>query len=274
MTARIDLHIHTTYSDGLASPKEVIAAVRKKGLAAFAVCDHDNFDGYFETKTLLRDSDAELIPGTELSSGQSGEDIHILGYFFDPASYLLKTTLENFREKRNRRGEEMLLKLKRLGVDIPLGMVREIAGDSAIGRPHIADAIVRVKAVRRYEDAFARYIGIDGPAYVPKSNLPPKESIELIHSAGGLAFLAHPGIARADRHIDEFIDYGLDGIEVYHPFHSESQRKTYLEIVEKRGLLACGGSDFHGRERHYGMIGSQPVPPEFLTNMKKRLNLK
>lgn len=272
MAAWIDLHIHTSFSDGLKSPGEVLEIVRKKGLAAFAICDHDNVGGYLEMKDLLDESDPELISGVELSSGKAGEDIHILGYGFNPSSELLTNALENFRNKRNKRGERMLKELKKLGIDVPIKLVREIAGSSAIGRPHIADALVRVKAIKKYEEAFTRYIGFDGPAYVPKANLTPKEAIELIHSSGGLAFLAHPGIADVVRYIDEFIDYGLDGVEVYHPHHGSHLRESLRSIVEERSILASGGSDYHGREGHYDIIGSQPVPIEILTKMKERLN--
>lgn len=269
MSARIDLHIHTTYSDGLTSPAHVLDIVRKKGLEAFSICDHDNLGGYFETRKLMMEGDPELVPGVELSAGRSGEDIHILGYYFDPDSKILVEALRRFREIRNRRGARMLQELKKMGIDISMELIEEIAGNSAIGRPHIADAMLRVSAINRYEDAFNRYIGLNGPAYVPKANLTPKEAIELIHGAGGLAFLAHPRIANAARFIDEFIDYGLDGIEIYHPYQHAGHRKTLSKIAKSKSILACGGSDYHGREDRYGMIGSQPVPPELLSEMKK-----
>jgi len=272
MSGWIDLHVHTTYSDGLNTPGEILDLARELKLAAIAIADHDNFGAYLEAREMLREGDPELVQAVELSAGQGGEDIHILGYYFNPESDEFSRAIEGFREKRNHRGAEMLKKLKELGIDIPLELVRQIAGDSAIGRPHVADAMVQVKAVSRFEEAFQKYIGLDGPAYVPKANLTPREAIDLIHKADGLAFLAHPGIANAVRYIDEFAEYGLDGIEVYHSYHNKSLRRRLSKIAREKGLLASGGSDYHGRNDNHGMIGSQPVPMEYLTAMKEKLN--
>jgi predicted metal-dependent phosphoesterase TrpH len=274
MPGHIDLHIHTFYSDGLASPEEVIKSVRQKKLAAFAICDHDNLEGYLKAKELLKNDGPELISGVELSSGKDDEDIHILGYDMVPDNDFLNDALDKFRLKRNQRGKKMLIKLKEMGIDIPYELVLEIAGYSAIGRPHIADALVRAKKIGDYETAFRRYIGKDGPAYVPKDNLEPKKAIELIHKAGGLAFLAHPGIGRAGQYIDEFIIQGLDGIEVYHPKHGSRLKKIFLKMAEEKSLLTSGGSDFHAREGRLSMIGSQSVPYENLARIKERQNIK
>jgi 3',5'-nucleoside bisphosphate phosphatase len=273
MPGHIDLHIHTFYSDGLASPEEVIKIVRQKRLAAFAICDHDNLEGYLKAKELLKDDGPELISGVELSSGKDDEDIHILGYDMAPDNDFLNDALEKFRQKRNQRGKKMLIKLKEMGIDIPYELVLEIAGYSAIGRPHIADALVRAKKIGDYETAFRRYIGKDGPAYVPKENLEPKKAIELIHKAGGLAFLAHPGIGRAGQYIDEFIIQGLDGIEVYHPKHGSRLKKIFLKMAEEKSLLTSGGSDFHAREGRLSMIGSQSVPYDSLVRIRERQNI-
>jgi predicted metal-dependent phosphoesterase TrpH len=274
MPGHIDLHIHTFYSDGLASPEEVVKSVRQKKLAAFAICDHDNLEGYLKAKELLKNDGPELISGVELSSGKDDEDIHILGYDMVPDNDFLNDALDKFRLKRNQRGKKMLIKLKEMGIDIPYELVLEIAGYSAIGRPHIADALVRAKKIGDYETAFRRYIGKDGPAYVPKDNLEPKKAIELIHKAGGLAFLAHPGIGRAGQYIDEFIIQGLDGIEVYHPKHGSRLKKIFLKMAEEKSLLTSGGSDFHAREGRLSMIGSQSVPYENLARIKERQNIK
>jgi len=272
MSNRIDLHIHTTYSDGLLSPSEILDVAREKKLAAIALCDHDNYGGFLEINEITKKNDPEIIAGVELSTGQGGEDIHILGYMFNPASEPFKKALENFRERRNKRGEMILSKLKEIGIDIPLEMVQELAGNSAIGRPNIADAILKVGAINRFEEAFEKYIGIDGPAYVPKENLTPKRAIELIHDAGGLAFLAHPGVAKAYRYIDEFTNYGLDGIEIHHPYHNSQMKETLIDVASKKSLLKSGGSDSHGREKHHGKIGTQPITVEWLDEIKNRYN--
>ena len=274
MPGRIDLHIHTIYSDGLDSPAEVLEIVRRRELLAFSICDHDNLQGYFETKKLLQDGDPELIPGVELSAGNYDEDIHILGYFFDPHSLNLEETLAEMRRRRDGRGRKMLSKLKEMGIDISYDLVREIAGNSAIARPHIADALLKVGAIRSYESAFTNYIGHDGPAYVAKENLSPGEAIDLIHRASGLAILAHPGIGGAEKFMEEFIKLGIDGIEIYHPKHNLKRRQAYSHFAEKNSLVVTGGSDYHGREGRNSVIGAQKVPYDILYHMKEKLNSK
>jgi len=274
MSGRIDLHIHTSYSDGLSSPEKVLEIVRKKRLVAFAICDHDNVEGYFAAKRLLVENDPELIPGVELSAGKDNDDIHILGLFFDPGASILNGALKECRERRNLRAEKMLAKLKELGIAISFEMVQEIAGNSAIGRPHIADALLKVGAVSSYEAAFGKFIGNKCRAYVPKKNITPGEAIELIHKAGGLAFLAHPGIGNAASYLDEFIKLGIDGIETYHPNHIGRQRIKFIALAEEKKILATGGSDYHGREGRFGAIGSQSVPDDLLIAMKEKINSK
>ena len=274
MSATVDLHIHTNYSDGTKSPSEVLKIVREKNLSAFSICDHDNIEGYFKTKEMLTPDDPELVPGVELSAGSGTEDIHILGYYFDPESELLKTSLEKFRELRNRRGLEMLNKLKELGIELSYDEVLEIAGDSAIGRPNIAEALHRAGYVNSFDEAFQRYIGFHGPAYVPKKNLTPPQAIELVHNAGGIAILAHPGIANAGKHIEEFIHCGLDGIEAYHPNHNRRLQNSYLKYADKNSILATGGSDYHGREGRYGNIDCMKVPEELWKKLKERHSQK
>lgn len=267
-----DFHIHTYYSDGINSPEEILEMARDKRLAAFSIADHDNIGGYLHLMDVVSKNDPELIPGVELSAGQGNEDIHILGYFYDPSCDELNSALKLFRDKRNQRGVEMLNKLKEQGVNIPLELVKEFAGRSAIGRPNVADAMVKVGAVGSFSAAFDRYIGYSCLAYVSKHNISPKEAIDLIHRARGLAILAHPGIAGAGRHIEEFLAFGLDGIEIYHPMHNSHLQKNYKEFAEKNGLLTTGGSDFHGRQGKYGQIGSVSMPDNALTLMKERLS--
>ena len=274
MFDRVDLHIHTFYSDGLNSPGEILDIVRGKKLKAFAICDHDNLQGYREIKKLLTPSDPELITGVELSAGKGDDDIHLLGFLFDPDSPALNKALADFREKRNRRGEIMLSKLKKLGVDIPLEMVKEIAGNSAIGRPHVADALLKAGAVNSYDAAFGKYIGDKGPAYVAKENMTSADAINLIHEAGGLTVLAHPGIGQISRFIGDLVAMGLDGIEIYHPNHTSRHRNNYMKIADDNNLLMTGGSDYHGRDRKYGLIGSEPVSSRLLDALKERYNLK
>jgi predicted metal-dependent phosphoesterase TrpH len=273
MNPSVDLHIHTYFSDGINSPEEVLEIVRNRNLTAFSICDHDNIGGYLQLKGQLGRNDPELVPGVELSSGYGGEDIHILGYYFDLSSDELNNELLSFRNRRNQRGAEMLNKLKGMGIDIPLDLVKELAGRSAIGRPNVADALVGIKAVSSFAEAFEKYIGYNCPAYIPKENMTPREAIELIHRAGGLAVLAHPGIADAGSHIDEYLEYGLDGIEVYHPMHNNRIQQRYAKLAESKNILATGGSDFHGRQEKYGKIGQVLVSEDLPAIMQNRLSL-
>ena len=267
-----DFHIHSNFSDGKNSPEEILDFAKKKKLAAFSISDHDNIGGYLHLKDIIGQNDPELVPGVELSAGQRNEDIHILGYYFDSASNELNSTLKQFRDKRNQRGAEMLNKLKKQGINIPLELVKQFAGRSAIGRPNVADAMVKVGAVKSFNAAFDKYIGYGCLAYVSKFNITPRDAIELIHRAKGLAILAHPGIAGAGRHIEEFIGFGLDGIEAFHPMHNSQLQKSYKDFAEKKGILFTGGSDFHGRKGKYGQIGSVSIPEKTLTLMKERLS--
>ncbi len=267
-----DFHIHTYYSDGINSPEEILDMAREKQLKSFSLADHDNIGGCLHLADILTKDDPELVPGVELSAGQGNEDIHILGYFYDPQSDELNSALQQFRDKRNQRGAEMLNKLKEQGIIIPLEMVQEFAGRSAIGRPNVADALVKVGAVSNFSAAFDKYIGYGSAAYVSKYNISPREAIELIHRAKGLAILAHPGIAGAGAHIEEFLGFGLDGIEAFHPMHNSRLQKTYQEFAEKKNILYTGGSDFHGRQGKYGQVGTVSIPDNTLALMKERLS--
>ncbi|UCD16665.1 MAG: PHP domain-containing protein [Candidatus Zixiibacteriota bacterium] len=274
MTDCIDLHLHTSHSDGTDTPAELVTLVRQLKLVAFAITDHDSVDAYLEARQLLAADDPELVPGIEISAGEGGEDIHILGYYIDPASDALNRAIMDFRKQRNQRGAQMLKKLKDVGINVPPEMIQQIAGKSAIARPHVADALVRIGAVYGYDDAFRRFLGNGRPAYVPKENIGPQDAIALIHEAGGLAFLAHPAVCNTIRYLDEFIGYGLDGIEAYHSKHGANTRDVFIKIAGQKGLLVSGGTDYHGRNGRYGMIGTQPVPLEYLDAMKKKLKRK
>lgn len=272
MTDCIDLHLHSTYSDGTDSPETLVNLARDLDLKAISITDHDHIGGYAEAAGIMREGEIELVAGVELSCGESGEDIHVLGYLFDPESKVLADMLVELRRRRNQRGVRMLNKLKEIGIDIPEELMFEIAGISAIARPHVADALVKIGVVKNYNEAFDRFIGNDCPGFVPKENISPSEAIELIHESGGLAFLAHPALSNTIRYLEEFVGYGLDGIEVYHSRHNGSMVKRFTRLAQKYNLLISGGSDYHGRDGRYGMIGSQRVPARLLDEMKERVN--
>lgn len=270
MARYIDLHLHTNLSDGVLSPEELLNLVRDKNLEAFSITDHDNLEGYLAVKKLLKKDDPELIPGVELSvSGESG-DVHILAYCFDSGNVVFNRTLNDFKVYRNQRGHLIVQKLNELGIDITYEDISECAGGAAVGRPHIALAMVNRKYINSYEEAFARYIGNNKPAYVPKKNMTPVEAIKLIHRTGGIAVLAHPMIDNACRHIETLAGLGLDGIEIYHPSNRQGDGDRLKQTAERFRLVATGGSDYHGLEDSLGMIGSQKVPAELLVKMKEK----
>ena len=270
MKHRIDLHLHTNCSDGLSTPSELLEMVRRRKLAAFAVTDHDTLAGYLELRSLIGEGDPELIPGLELSCRSGNGELHMLAYLFDPDTEPLRAALADFQNKRGERGREMVQKLNEMGIEIDYDDVLEVAGSAAVGRPHVAEALYRRKAVASYDDAFRRYISNRGPAYVPKQNFAPAEAITLIHNAGGATVLAHPMIDGAVDRIEELVALGLDGVEVLHPDHKQNETQKLKEMAARFRLVWTGGSDFHGRGGRCGSVGSEAVPIECLHELKKR----
>ncbi|HUV31484.1 MAG TPA: PHP domain-containing protein [Acidobacteriota bacterium] len=266
----IDLHLHTSCSDGVHDPEQLLVLVRKADLAAFSLADHDTLDGYRAIRDIVTDSDPELIAGIELSVSVNGEDLHMLGYLLDPDNKVLVSALGEFQERRNQRGRLMVQRLRDMGLDITFEAVERAAGSAVIGRPHVADAMFELGLVGRYEEAFYRYIGNGRPAYVPKSRLGPRDAVELIHQAGGVAVVAHPIVADMYQYVERLAGLGLDGIELYHYMHKRHHRKQLRALADRFGLLVTGGSDFHGREERSAGIGSQKVPAELLETLKQR----
>ena len=270
MSQFIDLHMHTTHSDGICNPARILDIVREKNLAAFSVTDHDTLEGYREMLGLLGESDPELIAGVELSVTVESVDLHMLAYLFDPDNVQLTASLADFQNKRNQRGRLIVEKLNDMGLDLDYDLVEEIADGSAIARPHIADAMVKRKLVTSFEEAFCKYISNQGPAYVPKVSLKPREAIELIHLAGGVVVIAHPIVADMYKRVEELAGMGLDGIEIYHYLHKKQDVKRLKNMADRYGLVPTGGSDFHGRAKREVEIGTLNVPSSFLDELKKR----
>ncbi len=268
MDNRIDLHIHTYFSDGLLSPEELLDTVRQKQLAAFAVTDHDTLKGYQAVRELLVKGDPKLVPGVELSVSYNGDDLHVLAYCFEPDHEAFNQALIDFQKNRNQRARRMVEKLNGMGLQITFEQVEEGAVGTVIGRPHVAEAMARTGAVPTYESAFAKYIGDGKPAFVPKSNFSPAEAIDLVHQAGGVAILAHPIIENRIKYLDMLVDLGLDGLEVFHSFHSRTDVDRLKHLADRHRLLVSGGSDFHGREGRFGDIGFQKVPIEYLEKIE------
>lgn len=248
MNCKIDLHTHTNHSDGYYSPIELIQLVKKAGIDVVSITDHDNLAAIHEAASIGKDFGVDVIPGLEVSSDIGDREVHILGYFVDPDNRELERYLKFFREERLKRAIRIVNKLKALGFSISIEDVLEQAKDSAIGRPHIAQAMLEKGLTSNYYEAFNKYIGNNCPAYEKKVHISPQSVVKIIGDAGGLSFIAHPG-NMPETLLKELIEEGIDGIEVIHPSHSPHLVKFYKGIVNEYFLLESGGSDFHGGKR-------------------------
>jgi predicted metal-dependent phosphoesterase TrpH len=265
----IDLHIHTTASDSLLTPEEVVEVAKKLGLSAISITDHDTIDGYEAAKNKAEELEIEIVPAVELSVSYKGEDFHLLGYLIDCENPEFLKKINSFQKERRIRGEKMVEKLNELGIDLSMETVTDIAGKGSVGRPHLADALLKEEYVHTYEEAFARYLGYHAPAYVPKEFLTPKEGIDLIHLVRGVAVLAHPGTSRSQQAIYDFLSLGLDGIEAYHSKHDRETTRQYINLANKLGLIYTGGSDCHGRRGEKILIGTIKVPYSCLEMLRR-----
>ena len=270
MDSYIDLHMHSTRSDGSFSPTQVVKRAAELGLSAISLTDHDSVNGVVEAQNVGDEVGVEVIAGTELSAQAAGADVHILGYFVDPADPDLQACLQKFQSARLERAEKMVAKLNRMGAKIKMEQVLAKANNGAIGRPHVADVLVEEGFVFSNDQAFHKYLGYGKPAYQPKFTLTPREAVDVIHAAGGLASLAHPILYKRDAMIPELIKQGLDGLEVMHIKQDRAAVRRYSELAEKHGLVTTGGSDCHGDGRGQAVMGKVKVPREFLTLMQER----
>jgi len=266
---RIDLHPHTSFSDGDLTPEALVRRAVARRIDALSITDHDSV----EALPLAREaagSALELVPGIEISTSGNGLDLHILGYYVDPGSRAMTTRLARFREERSERMRRMVERLGQLGIPVELDEVLEIAGHGVVGRPHLAEALMRGGHVESADDAFRRLIGGHGLAYVPRPAFPPAEAIAMIHEAGGLGVLAHPGPGLVDSVVEALAAAGLDGIEVWHPQHGALTVRRYQALAARLGLLETGGSDFHGEGRSAD-LGDVAVPERALIALKRAI---
>ncbi|NRS47527.1 PHP domain-containing protein [Brevibacillus sp. HB2.2] len=261
MELMADLHTHTKASDGTCEPAENVRLAKEAGLAALAITDHDTVAGIPEAMEAARALGVEIIPGVEVSSVGKGQDIHVLGYFVPYEDPAFEERLFRLRETRHERNQLLIARLQELGIDISLEKVyrRKQGTDKNIGRPHIAEELMELGVVSTIAEAFDKYLGKEGAAYVNPPRIPPQEAITLIKEAGGVAVLAHPGLYDDDELVQELIVFGLDGIEVNHPDNDEVQKMRYSKWAAQYGLVVTGGSDFHGwrgEEPFHAMLGS------------------
>ena len=266
-----DLHLHTFYSDGTYSPEQVVRAARRHGFGAIALTDHDTVEGCAPTAEACRASGLEFIPGTELTAEQEGKELHILGYGINTENSRLLAEISKFQEVRQNRIREMVARLNQLQVPLQADAVFELAKCRSPGRPHVARALVAAGLCETLDEAFERFLKKNRPAWVPKFKMSAADAIALIHHAGGVAVMAHPGLNRTDEVIPSMVEAGLDGIECFHTKHSPGTAEHYLEIADRYHLLITGGSDCHGVSKGRPVMGTVKLPYAHVEKLKARV---
>ena len=256
------------------SPRRLVETARGKGVTTLALTDHDTTGGLEEALEAGGACGIDVIPGVEINTDVGEHEVHILGYWVDYARPSLQCFLQRMRDGRLRRAEEMVRKLRTLGAPIEWPRVSEIAAGASIGRPHIARALVEAGLVGSTREAFERFIGRHGPAYVPRLKLAPEEAVVVIAQHDGVPVLAHPGWAASGpviQQLPHLIAHGLAGIEVYYPDHSPEMVAEYRRLAEQHGLVATGGTDYHGGGLATRVpLGSVPVPPDVVPSLRAR----
>lgn len=282
----VDLHTHSTFSDGTTTPEENVALARAAGLEGFALTDHDTLDGLDRAAAASRAAGLEFVPGVELSAEwrRGGEivSVHVLGYWPDPSDSALVAECARLRGEREDRARAMVERLAALGAPVPWARVQALAGQAPIGRPHIAAALVEAGHVESVDEAFTAYIGEHRPAYVAKHALPPVEAVRLVRAAGGVVVLAHPeltfpaAVGAEGRGVtdpavralfEELVAEGLAGVECDHPAQTPAAIAAWRRITADHGLVATGCSDFHGENKAV-RIGSCTTEPTVVHTLR------
>ena len=266
-----DLHLHTHFSDGTFSPEELTGHARRLGFAALALTDHDSVEGCAPMAAACSAVGIEVITGTELTAEHNDIEVHLLGYFLDTQNQKLLAEIAKFQSVRQNRIREMVAKLNQLNVPLQAESVFALANCKSPGRPHVARALVKAGLCKSSDEAFERFLKKNRPAWVPKAKMSALDGVELIHQAGGLAVMAHPGLNRTDEIIPALVDAGLDGIECFHTKHSTKTAERYLEIADKFHLLVTGGSDCHGFSKGKPLIGTVKLPYEHVEKLKAKI---
>jgi hypothetical protein len=269
----IDLHSHTTCSDGRTPPRDLVRKAREQGLHVLAITDHDSVEAVPECVDEGRRIGLRVVPGIELSSRFEGRDVHVLGYGLDAAAPALLTRLEQIHAGRRERVGRICAKLVEGGLSLEPAEVLAEAGGKSVGRRHVARAMVKKGLVRSLAEAFGKHLGADNPAYVPANELSPADAARLIAGHGGIAVLAHPGFLEDDGAVERVLDSApIRGIEVFHRYRSPVKHLRYLEVARRRNLLVTGGSDYHGDEHpNNGGLGAYRCPPEYWKDFEMRI---
>lgn len=268
----IDLHLHTTASDGRLQPAELVRQSVAAGLTIISITDHDTVAGLEEGRRGANEAGIRLVNGIEITAIEHGRDVHVLGYFFDPRSSVLLKFLEGQRQERIRRAREMAARLLQLGCSVDIeSAIASLAPGGSIGRPALADALVDAGHASDRRDAFDRLLGEGRPAYVARTGAPLCTVVEKIRSAGGIASLAHPGLTAMDEDIPRFVAAGLTALEARHSDHCPDTEQWYRRLAASFGLVVTGGSDFHADPAHHGnVLGGVPLSAEDFTALEFR----
>lgn len=271
MAYSVDLHTHSTASDGLYAPRELLRQAKEAGLDVLALTDHDTTDGIADAAQAAHDLGIEFIPGVELNTDIGGGEVHVLGYFLELERPAFQSALKMLRDARVRRGQRMVEQLNEHGINISWERVREIA-QGTVGRPHVARALMEAGYVKSIGEAFDTYIGKNGVGYVPRYHLTSLDAVRLIDSANGLPVIAHPlhlpGLATLREDLPDLCAAGMVGLETYYgPYTPEDERKI-LALADEYHLIPTGGSDFHGPGIHPTPLGGRHVPYTAVERLK------
>jgi predicted metal-dependent phosphoesterase TrpH len=267
----IDLHLHTTASDGTDAPAELVRACRDAGITTLAVADHDTTAALASVALEARGAGIAHVPGIEITAAWQGSDVHVLGYFIDPGSPVLKSFLNAQIEDRIRRARAMGERLAALGVPIDMeALIARLRGRPVL-RPHFAQALVAARHVDSEREAFDRFVGEGRPAYVARQGATPAEVVGIIRKAGGMSSMAHPGVTKQDGLIPALASAGLDALEAYHTDHSAEDTARYVALAGQLGLAVTGGSDYHGaRSGHSNGFGRVVLPAGDFAELRRR----
>ena len=266
-----DLHLHTNFSDGTYTPEELAAFGRQHGLAAMSLTDHDTIDGCTRMAAACQTVGIEFISGSELTAELNGNELHLLAYCVDVRNPKLLTEMSRFQAVRQNRIREMVARLNQLHIPLRADAVFALANCLSPGRPHVARALVQAGFCTSLDEAFNRFLKKGKPAWVPKFKMSALDAIALIHQAGGLAVMAHPGLNRTDDIIPDLVAAGLDGLECFHSKHSTSTAEHYLMLADQYHLLVTGGSDCHGMNKGKPLIGTIKLPYEHVERLKHKV---
>lgn len=272
-----ELHCHTTASDGLLSPADVVRLAKQRDVTLLAITDHDTIAAQDEAMAAGAELNLRIIPGIEISALSPQGEVHVLGYNVRPTDDATIQTLNGLRGVREARARGMIDKLAALGIQVPFERVQALAGDAMIGRPHLARVLVEIGAVGSMQEAFDLYLADGKPAFVPHEGLTPAQAVDLIHAAHGVAVLAHPALYRGDLDtlLADLLAAGLDGIEVFYPMHTPAQIEQYKTIAAKHNLVMTGGSDFHYIAGDLPIsLGTMHVPDDCLRALDERMQAR